>query len=397
MIRFLKKIFRLFRDNLNSFFIKRKIIYKIKKNNFKFNEFNFFDYKSKLIKFIHSNKFKQNNYLYKYAASCEKPTLYASAYAVMTLSLLDEVKDLSLTAKDEWRNYFDSFQNESDGLFYDPVVLNDFYNDSDWWGARHLALHMISAYTDLGYRPRYPFVFLEKYYDSNFIQDWLDQFDWQSASIGSEDIDNKIMNIGCLLQYQRDWWDDVKAGQAVEFIKKYLRSKINAHTGMWGYFDSENPHQKSRQVQFAYHLFQLYFYDNDYDFDSERIINLTLQTKNTLNGFGVKINSSACEDIDSIDTLIRFHNNVSFELQIKIRETLEKSFGWILTNQVNDGGFVFRLEEPFVYGSIETSSTKNEGAMLPTWFRTLSIAYLANYLNVKNNFHINNCPGYEFR
>ena len=205
------------------------------------------------------------------------------------------------------------------------------------------------------------------------------------------------MNIGCLLQYQRDFWGDDEAGKALELLKTYLKSKINKKTGMWGHFDVENSDQRSRMVQFAYHLFPLYFYDGDFGFDNQKIINLTLKTQNKLNGFGVKLNSSACEDIDSIDTLIRLHKNTSIEIQDEIRDSIEKSFNWVLINQVEDGGFVFRLEEPFVYGSIETSSKKNEGAMFPTWFRTLSIVYLVNYLDYESNFKINNCPGYEFK
>jgi hypothetical protein len=97
-------------------------------------------------------------------------------------------------------------------------------------------------------------------YDPVVIEKWLEQFNWQGTMIGEEDLDNKIMNIGCLLQYQRDYWQDAEAGNAVQFLKTYLRSKINKQTGMWGGFDINNPHQRSRMIQFAYHLFQLYFY-----------------------------------------------------------------------------------------------------------------------------------------
>ena len=398
MIQLAKKILRPVRDGIRSTFIELKLKARIQKHsNVTLDSFKFEDFKRHLILFVRSNQVNKKHYLYKYSSSCKKPTLYASAYALMTLSLLGEVEQMSDLEKEEWRSYFNSYQNEYDGLFYDPAVQNDIYNDSDWWGARHLALHMISAYTDLGYRPKYPFTFLKKYYEPAAIQEWLDQFDWGSASIGTEDIDNKIMNIGCLLQYQRDYWDDVEAGQAIELLKIYLRGKINNQTGLWGGFDINSPDQRSRMIQFAYHLFQLYFFDDDYDFKRAEIIELTLRTKNKLNGFGVKFNSSACEDIDSIDTLIRLCKNTPINLQSEVRAVIEKSFCWVLSNQVQDGGFVFRLEESFAYGSIETSSNKNEGAMLPTWFRVLSIAYMANFLNIDNNFQINNCPGSEFK
>jgi len=398
MIWFAKKLLRHVRDSIRSRIVEKKLKSRIKDcSHATLDSFKFEDLKQDIIAFIRLNQIDETHYLYKYSASCTKPTLYASAYALMTLSLLGELEKLSDFKKEEWQNYFDSYQSESDGLFYDPAVQNEIYNDTDWWGARHLALHMINAYTDLGCRPKYPFAFLKKYYEPSAIQMWLDQFDWQSPSIGAGDVDNKNMNIGCLLQYQRDYWVDTEASQALEFLKKYLRSKINKQTGMWGRFDIDNPHQRSRMVQFAYHLFQLYFYDDDYEFDREKIINFTLKTKNKLNGFGVKLNSSACEDVDSIDILIRLQKKTAPMIQNEVRESIKKSFNWILTNQVEDRGFVFRLEEPFAYGSVETSSKKNEGAMLPTWFRTLSIAYMANFLNVDSNFKITNCPGYEFK
>ena len=48
-----------------------------------------------------------------------------------------------------------SFQSEDNGLFYEPVIKNTSFNDSDWWGDRHLALHAVSAYCTLGAIPKY--------------------------------------------------------------------------------------------------------------------------------------------------------------------------------------------------------------------------------------------------
>jgi hypothetical protein len=352
-------------------------------------------FKSKILGFL--NSLEIGPFLYKYSNSCSRPTLYASAYACMTRSLLGDLNKQSQELKSKWRDYFDSFQSSTDGLFYDPVVQNDIYNDTDWWGARHLALHMISSYTDLGYRPKHPFKFLNDYYSKGFIKSWLDHFDWRDSQIGSTDIDNKIMNIGCMLQYQRDTWGDVRAGRAVEVLKQYLRGKLNTNTGMWGSFDTNDPEQRSRMVQFAYHLFPLFFYDGDFDFDADLIVKHTLATQNRLGGFGVKLNSSACEDIDSIDILLRMHRFCSLQKKPSIEKVVEKAFSWVLFNQVEDNGFVFRREEPFVYGSSQTSSLKNESAMLPTWFRTLSIAYMYQFLTKSTDFCIVNSPGYEFQ
>jgi len=84
---------------------------------------------------------------------------------MMTLSHLNELSKYTSEEKRQWVDYFDSFQSSEDGLFYDQTVRNGIYDDTDWWGARHLALHLISAYTMLDASPKYPFKFLERYYD----------------------------------------------------------------------------------------------------------------------------------------------------------------------------------------------------------------------------------------
>jgi hypothetical protein len=334
-----------------------------------------------------------DNFEYRYSSSCIKPTLYASAYVCMIFSLLGDLQKFSEEIKHGWCDYFDGFQSASDGLFYDPVLDSDLYRNSDWWGARHLALHMISAYTDLGGKPKYPFLFLQEYYNTEYISQWLDDFDWLGTVGLHDDIDNKIMNIGCLLQYQRDTWADEKAGLAVVYLQNYLAKRINPETGMWGYgYDMKDPHQRSRVVQFAYHLYPIFFYDKITIPNLRRAIPYVLKTQNSLGGFGVSLNSSACEDIDSIDILIR-SSYLFPEYKWKIDEALRKAFKWVLCNQVEDGGFVFRLEEKFVYGHKEMTSEINCGALFPTWFRCLSLAYIARYFNL-GDFKINFAPGY---
>lgn len=344
--------------------------------------------------FIEKRRVPGKIYEYFYSTSSYKPTLYSSAYACMTISLLGKLNTMTEVKKKKWIDYFDSFQRE-DGLFYDPVVINEIYADTDWWGARHLALHMISAYTVLGGKPRYPFRFLEQYYDQNHISIWLNSFEWHLSIGSTNDIDNKIMNIGCLLQYQRDAWGDSGAGNAVRYLQQYLRERINPETGMWGRWNVNDQHQRSRMVQFAYHLFPIFFFDKLKLEHSDLIVDLVLKTQNNYGGFGVQANSSACEDIDSIDILCRLAPDVP-ERKEEIDATLHRALKWVLCNQVKDGGFVFRLYEPFTYGHSEMMSKADEGSMFATWFRQLSIVYLSRYFSTCKSFQINSCPGYEY-
>ena len=357
-------------------------------------ENNLLEVTNKVYNFIDKQKVSGSDFEYLYSNRANKPTLYSSVYACMTFSLFGKLNNFNTTQKFQWIGYFDSFQND-DGLFYDPVVQNEIYADSDWWGARHLALHMINAYTALGGKPKYKFRFLEEYYDPNFISGWLNAFDWQSSIGQTNDIDNKIMNIGCLLQYQRDTWDDLNAGAAVQFLQRYLFDRINPETGMWGKWSTDDPHQRSRMVQFAYHLFPLFFYDKLKLGHTTLIVNHILKTQNVYGGFGVQANSSACEDIDSIDVLCRLANDVP-SLKKEIDVALHRAFKWVLCNQVEDGGFVFRLYEPFTYGHTEMMSEANEGSMFAIWFRSLSLVYMDRYFKPDKLSLINSCPGYEY-
>ena len=120
-----------------------------------------------------------------------------------------------------------------------------------------------------------------------------------------------------------------------------------------------------------------------------------LATQNQLGGYGVKLNSSACEDIDSIEPLIRL-TKINDYKRLIIKQSLHRALPWLLTNMNEDGGFVFRRNEAFVYGHEEMSSGVNESSMFATWFRTLCLAYLINYLNSKSVYQLNRVPGYEF-
>lgn len=349
----------------------------------------------RVIEFVESLNLYQTPWLYRYSYECEKPTLYSSTYACMIKSMLGTLT-ISEEGRTKWAQYFDSFQNPDNGLFYDSAISNELFEESDWWGGRHLALHMISAYTALQKKPKIPFKFLSKYYDRMTIDKWLNQFNWNSYDIGIGDIDNKIMNIGCLLQYQRDTWHDKCAGSAVSYIKEKLRETINPSFGLWGTFDPHNPSELSRMVQFAYHLFSIFFYDKEFNFDCEKVVNLVLRTQNKLGGFGVSLNSSACEDIDSIYLLICLYPYAKLSTQTYILLSLQKALIWVLANQVEDGGFVFRLQEPFTYGSDQMRSLSNQGALFPTWFRMLCISYLTNFFRGTQIYNIEKAPGLVF-
>jgi len=352
----------------------------------------YFDYermKRRCISFVNSMRL-ETFYKYKFAPSQKKENIYSSVYACLLLDMYGEIENLSESQKEEWAEYFDSFQREDDGLWYDKNLLNQYYYDSDWWGARHLAVHIIVAYAALGRKPKYKIRSVEKYYDLNYTKSWLDRVNWNEFFGHNNDIDNKLMNIMSILQYNRDFYGDENANRTLEFIYNYLDSKTNPITGMWGKCNIEDPYQLSRTAQFAYHILMAYFYDKREIKYKERIVELTLRTQNKLGGYGVKLNSSACEDMDSIELLL----HLGRKDDNRVQDSLKKALAWVLSNQNEDGGFVFRRNEPLWYGHTIMSSQKNESNMFATWFRTLSIAKIVNYFENNSVYNIKKIPGY---
>lgn len=354
--------------------------------------FDFDKCRDKTLGFIKEMKYGKSIGVYRYSRSCSKPNIYSSIYACMTLSLYGELEKLSLSEKKEWIDYLDSFQSEVDGLFRDKSIMNEIFEDSDWWGARHLTAHIISAYTQLGGKPKYKFSFLDKYSKNDTeLAGLLKDIDIDNQA-GSDD--NKIMNLVVLMQYSRDILGNSNSDHAIKRIYAWLDKRINKETGLWGKVDVNNKNELSRAVQFTYHIVCLYLYDNKKIKYVDKLISSVIKTQNILGGFGVTYNSSACEDIDSIFLLCKLTKKEA-DMCEAVRTVLAKSFPWVMANMNDDGGFVFKLNEPFVYGHRQMSAKISQSAMFPTWFRTLSIAYLTKYLGIKNGYTIIRCPGVE--
>lgn len=354
-----------------------------------------FDYgglKSRVMQFVESMRTGREVFLYKYADSTRVPTIYCSTYACMLKSLYGELGSITARERLDWLDYFGGFQSADDGLFRDPAIDNDLFESADWWGARHLAVQVISCFTALGGKTVHDFRFLEPFYSPSYMRQWLEGREWHDKV---DYVGNEIMNYGCLLQYSRDAFGNRRAGEALEVLKKWLLEHIDPGTGMWWRGSLDTPAQRSQAVQGAYHIFPLFFYDRDDIPYKERFLDNLLLTQNRLGGFGVLLNSSACEDIDTVEPLFRLCR-ISDYRRDDVYRSLRMALPWVLSNLNKDGGFVFRRNNEFVYGHKEMSSGYNESSLFATWFRSLCLAYLSKALKIDNGFHLNRCPGYEF-
>ena len=357
--------------------------------------------RGKTLRYIETMRFADRPYgRYRYAAEMPEPTVYSSTYAAMTRGLYRDLGSLSATDREQWIEYFQSHQQD-DGLFADPLIADDgiYTGDPEWCGRRHLSCHVVVALTCLGAVAEKPARWLEPFFDRKHLTQWLEQRDWQN---NADTVGNEVLNLGTLLQYERDFRRETRAATAMHAMLHWLSThEISNKTGLWGGFDLTDPKGLSKAVQGAYHSWLLYFYDRRLIPYAHQVIDSVLHTENPAGGYGWGVHgrtSSACEDIDSIDPLVRL-SFLSDYRRDEILDSLRRAVPHVLANQNDDGGFAFIQGSPFCYGHPLLSSSPNGSGMFPTWFRTLTLAYLGTALPDSAagfDWNFDNCPGYQF-
>jgi hypothetical protein len=264
---------------------------------------------------------------FRFTPRASQSTLYSSTYAAMALDLVGALDDLGDATRQTWITHINDHQDE-DGLFRDPLIFNEgwFEDDPLWCGRPHLTLHAITALRCLGGRPRRRIAWLEQFTDQAALRTWLADRDWASRPAW---VGNEVMNVGCLLQYERDAHDDRRAGEAVVALLDWLEHHwLNRDTGMWGGLDVEDPVDRSHLVQAAYHLWPIFAFDGREIPARRAAVTTVLATQNERGGFGWGVHnaerpawSSACEDIDSIEPLVR-HGLGDATLAVGVRRAL---------------------------------------------------------------------------
>ncbi len=356
----------------------------------KFLNFNFTEFADTIINYCDSLKI--SNYNYRYSYSISKPNLYNSIYVLLLYFLLNKQDLITVNDKKQWVEYFNQFQ-QPDGTFIDPILESPFFYEGEWWGKRHIITHIITAYNYLGAKPKYEFEFIKQYYDETYLNNFFEHF--ESKNIRTTNDDNKLMNIGCILQAQRDFFNDSNADKALKLIYKKLSDCINPKYGAWGYGNHDDLIFLTDIVHYSYHINSILYYDKKYNTNIERLIDTILSIQTCVGGYGYKLNTSACDDIDAINQLYHLLKITDYRKK-DILDSLKKAFIWVFANQNKDGGFVFSRSEPFQYGHELMSSKKDESHLFATWFRTLTIAYTAEALNMEHNFNIGSFPGTHF-
>lgn len=327
-------------------------------------------------------------YAYKFSQSCQKDTLYASVYACMVRAWLNNITEKE---KQEWGEYFNSFQN-SEGFYIDNNCFNEKYMNGDGWGARHLIPHILIALKRTDSQPKYEFSFLNKMKNPDNIVKLLESLDFKNIWGSS----NTIMNYGVSMQYARDYMN-LPFHDSILALEEWLIKRIRSDCGMWQMDKNIENHVLYETIRGAYHIYPLFIYDNIKIPYFEKAMPYLLRAQNSQGGFDVNKNSSACDDIDAIDPLLRIAAQFDMRNNLTIRKTIWLAKRNILNNRNGDGGFVFDRRSEFAYGGAQQLSSKlNESNLFGTWFRLLSLLLIENYYGNKD-INLLDFPGYELK
>jgi len=329
---------------------------------------------------------------YRHSKSARKPVLYATLSALLLKHLYGVPMDPVIREELDWVLRFQS----EDGLFRDPVIACKGAETEDSWGWRHLTLHSLMTLSLYGIPAGRPLRWLARIGDPDRIKRFLDSQDWGDRVAWTS---NALQNLGVMLQYGRDSQGMSQAAELLSILYEGIESRQDERTGLFGpRFDT--PETLSLGVQAGYHFWLLHFYDGRPIRHADRIIDSVLRTQNLMGGFGVEWNSTACEDIDSIDPLVRLGRATTYR-KSEVQAALARALPAVLRCLNPDGGWVFRRNEPLEVGHPQMYSAADESNLFHTWFRTLGLAYCLTGMErvpseLEYEWNFARAPGHQF-
>jgi hypothetical protein len=314
-------------------------------------------------------------------------TLYASCFAVMTLHYLGQLKEIKTEEREMWAKYIQGWQDPETGYFVGPEIvkeeltspIHDYEHVS-----MHLAGHVLPALALLGKSPLHPLRFAWPFLEKAKLLEWLARRNWKRAWLEG----NNLLFIGQFLIHLRDVDRKREAGEALNLLFDWLDKRVDPSTGLWGTNGFCPPFEA---MCGGYHQLLLYYYENRPVLNKSRLVDTVLALQHADGGFSPNGGGGACEDTDAADILVNMYKQSEYR-RADIRAALERLLESIKGKQRPDGGFVYRVNEPFTHlGVLKTKSPANTSNMFATWFRIHTIALINEILGKLDwNFGFNN-------
>lgn len=315
----------------------------------------------------------KSEFSFKPYIGAESNTLYSSVFAVMAYHYTGKLQKFDRDELSGWANYINEFQNPDDGLF-DSHELHEGIGVHHNLEHRklHLTCHVLPALALLGYKPKYPIKYVEKYTDSeNFIK-WLDQRDLTMAWVEG----NNLLFAGQLLINEIE--TSGQGQNSLDLLFNWLEDTIDSKTALWGTDKNCSLH---KAMYGAYHQLVLYYYKKREVPNIEKLIDSVLLCQHFDGGFSEWRGGGTCQDIDGIDILVNCYKLTSYRRR-DIRKALRKSLVHIMNDRyIENGGFQDRKNHEFIHNSMPSTRTAmNVANTFSTWFTLHALNDLGSVL-----------------
>lgn len=304
-------------------------------------------------------------------------TLYSSCFAAMTLHYLGALQNLDEDLRRQWSDYILKLQDPETGLFIGPEIVpseltSPTHNNEHV--SMHLAAHVLPTLHVLRATPRYPLQFAHRFLDLHYLEEWLNKIDWTQAWLKGND----LLFVGEFLVHLRDVEKNQEALPALDLYFDWLDNQADPATGLWGtngYCDAY------AAVYGGYHQLLVYHFCNRQVLYSNRIIDTVLRLQHYDGSFTKHGGGGACEDIDAIDILVNLYKRTGYRSRA-VRRALLKGLNSVLSQQMPDGGFVYRRGASFIHMGVRRSyAPANVSNLFATWFRVHTIALCCQILH----------------
>ena len=303
-------------------------------------------------------------------------TLYASCFAAMTLHYLDALAVLAEGESQSWAEYIRKWQDPKTGWFLGPELsegeLRSRRHDLTHL-SMHLTAHVLPTLDLLETTPAHPLTEARKYTDLDHLDQWLAQRDWRDAWLEG----NNLLFVGQFLLYLRDRERVAAAQNALERLFDWLDREQDPTTGLWGTNGFCDPFDA---LYGGYHQLLLYYYCGRTVPRAEAIIDTVLKLQHRDGTFTRRGGGGACEDVDAVDVLVNLSQRTGYRRR-RVRTALNAILQRVLATHHPEGGFVYRLNQPYQYmGMARTRTDRNVPHLFATWFRVHTIALITQVL-----------------
>lgn len=371
-----------------------------------------FNLKSQMLNWLGTLKVAEESCRYRFSYLSDD-TIFCTCFALFILDLFKETNRFTDEERQRWTSYIQKFQNKQEGYF-EP---EEYYHADKERNRYQLTCFCLSTLGILGAEPKYPLKFTEQWKTPDDVKKYLYEGGCHKGKPGSG---NKAMFLAIFLTSE---YEKRKSSDLFDKINAWFdfHDKTQNESGFWG-------HDKSSHffhgMQNGFHQLLVYFYWQRKVNRLDRIVDKILSIQGRDGFFSPVPGGWPCYDYDAIHILVNAYKLVDYK-RPEIEKDLERAFHAVLGSQNCDGGFSHSKRKPRnVLGLIKTcpfyfsgtnpwtwyfrirrsvalvlrnettvftgwtgkSRKCDESNLWDTWFRSLSLAEIANTIQLGDEF-----------